>query len=206
MTRLSTRKTLVLALTCVLIAAAATTARAAELVTVPLELAAPTVFLRPGAAVAVPFDAGRSLEGMTAGALTLRGSGHFLRSFCYIFGDYGGGTWFYREDGGLTAALMVGETVLATRALRYAEANYPDEVGVDFETTLELRAQDWSALAGGTGTIVMEGLDCEYYFSYPEVCSCTASASLLEAALVVTVGGGVPATPTAWGSLKARYR
>ncbi|MBE0565105.1 MAG: hypothetical protein IH621_04045 [Krumholzibacteria bacterium] len=194
-------------MTIILLAAAAATAvGAAELVPVPLDLGEPPLFIQAGETASVPFDAGRPLEGMTGGAVALRGSGDFLRTICWTFGGYGGGQWLRREDEGLTVALKAGDTVVAEATLRYAEADYPGFVGVNFDTTLVLAADDWSALAGGTGTIVFGPLDCDYFPSYPEVCICDPSAGLLEATFVATVGDGVPVVPAAWGAVKARYR
>lgn len=179
---------------------------AAETVTIPLVLAAPPVFLGEGDAVEVPFAAGRDLAGLSAAAVRVRGSGDFFRSICWNFGDFGGGTWSYREDAGLTATVAVGGTVIATATLRFDQADHADFVGVNFDTTLALAAGDWSALVDGNGTVVLGGLDCDHFAVYPEVCVCDPSAGVLEAALVAILDGDVPAAPSAWGAFKARYR
>lgn len=181
-------------------------AGAAETVTIPLALTNPPVFLGDGGVAVLPFAAGRDLAGLTAAAVRVRGAGDFIRSFCWNFGDFGGGQWSYREDAGLTATVEVGGTVIATATLRFDKADHPDFVGVNFDTTLALAAGDWSALVDGNGTVVLGGLDCHHAAVYPETCVCDPSAGVLEAAFVATLDGGLPAAPAAWGAFKARYR
>ncbi|MFN2370038.1 MAG: hypothetical protein ABR506_02670 [Candidatus Krumholzibacteriia bacterium] len=179
---------------------------AAETVSVPLPLADPPVLLGDGGIAVLPFAAGRDLAGLTAAAVRVRGSGDFIRSLCWNFGDFGGGQWTYREDAGLTATVAVDGTVIATATLRFAQADHPDFVGVNFDSTLVFAAGDWSALADGNGTVVLGGLDCHHAASYPEACACEPSAGVLEAAFVATLDGDLPAAPAAWGALKARFR
>lgn len=179
---------------------------AAETVTIPLALTNPPVFLGDGGVAVLPFAAGRDLAGLTAAAVRVRGSGDFFRSLCWNFGDFGGGTWSYREDAGLTATVAVDGTVIATATLRFDQADHADFVGVNFDTTLALAAEDWSALVEGNGTVVLGPLDCDHTASYPETCVCDPSAGVLEAAFVATLDDGVPAAPSAWGALKARFR
>ena len=184
---------------------AAATARA-ELVVVPLDLGETPLDLRGEERVEVPFDAGRSLAGATSVALRVVGSGRFERSVCWQFGDYGGGVWFYREDVGVVAALSVAGEVRAETSLVVASADHPDLDQTAFDATMVLAASDWSFLADGRGTVVLEGLDCEHFAHHPEVCICDPSAALTGASLIVALDGEVPTSRRAWGALKACYR
>jgi hypothetical protein len=134
------------------------------------------------------------------------GSGWFERSVCWQFGNYGGGVWFHREDVGAAAYLLdAGETGPGA-TLVLASSDHPDLESIAFDATLVLPAADWSLLADGAGTVVLQGLDCEHFAVYPEVCICDASAALTGVALVVALDGEVPADSQTWGALKARYR
>ena len=177
-----------------------------EVVEIPLELPDTPLYVRGGDRFEVGFDAGRPLSGATGVAVRLAGSGWFARSICWQFGNYGGGVWSHREDVGATASLLAAGEPVTDATLVLAAGDHPDLETIDFDAALALTAVDWSFLADGTGTVVLQGLDCAHFAVYPEVCICDMSAALTGVSLLVALDGEVPVGKATWGAFKARYR
>ncbi len=190
-----------------LAALAAPLAAPAEVIVIPLALPEVPLFLEAGTSYLVPFDAGRPLEDINQVGVRIKGTDTYFRDFCWTSGDYGAGQWWYRDVLGLELGIKDGGTILALTTRSYDPDDHPDDLDVILDTVVVMHpAGDWSGLADGTGTVVLTGLDCAYTPSDPEVCACDPSMTLTEAELVVTTGTDVPAAPTTWGVLKARYR
>ena len=180
----------------------------AEIVTVPLELQeTPSYLGEPGnIPLVLPFDAGRSLANVTDVGLRVVATTSFVRLHCWQFGDYGGGVRSGPDVLGFSAAFLEDGAVLTQTTFVYDPADHPGETILVLDSVLVLDPADWSFLADGRGTLELQGLDCAADWSYPTVCICDASFVLAGVELVFGLGESVPATDTAWGALKARYR
>ena len=179
---------------------------AGEIITLPLELPdSPLYMSEPGYGTLLAFDAERALDDVSAVRLHVTGSYSTQRSFCWLFGGFGGGVWTYPEDAGLSMGFLDAETTLCLTRCEFAQSD--ESVDFDLELGFDCgETPDWSFLAGGSGVVLVEGLSCEYFPSYPEVCGCDASAAVTSAVLVIELDVTVPADETSWGALKARYR
>lgn len=194
------------ALACIAVALT-TPCAATEIITLPLELGASELYVRPGDDYQLAFDVERELLDVSDVRLHVVGTYTNSRSFCWNFGNFGGGVWSYREDAGLLIGLQAGETQTCVTQQVFE----PVESGVTvYDFVLDLHCgdedPDWSFLSGGSGIVHLTGLDCYHFPEYPEICICEHSAMVSSAELIIELGTGVAIETWHWGVLKDRYR
>ncbi|MCB1183320.1 hypothetical protein KDM41_07790 [bacterium] len=181
----------------------ASTANGGELVTVPLDLGAPALYLDQGG-VDLAFDASRALEDVTAVRLHVTGRYPSLRVVCWQDGNFAGA----QEgdgDAGLVQALVADGTALGSAAYVFGATTDGSET-FDLELEFVTPPAGWDFLAGGLGTLRLVGLGCVEFPAYPTVCLCEHSAVVESAALEIQLGSPVATARENWGAVKARYR
>jgi len=180
---------------------------ATEIITLPLELGTSELYIRPGDDYQYAFDAERELLDVSDVRLRVVGTYTNSRSFCWNFGNFGGGTWSYREDAGLLIELQAAETEACLTRHVFDPAG-SGLTAYDFVLDLHCGDEnpDWSFLSHGSGTIHLDGLACDHLPEYPEVCICEHSAMVSAAELIIELGTGVAVEAWHWGVLKDRYR
>lgn len=178
-----------------------------EEVILPLDLGAPELYLRPGDDFQLDFDATSELTGITGAALQVTGTYWNARSYCWLFGNFGGGVWSYDGDAGMSQGFVTGEELICVTEHVFAAAEN-GEATFDFELNFDCGGPDadWSFLFAGTGAVYLTGLDCDYSPSYPEVCICDHSAMVESVTLVIQLEDQVAIEQLSWGLIKARYR
>lgn len=188
------------------IAAYATTCLGEEVI-LPLDLGVPELYLRPGDDIRLDFDAASELTGITGAVLHVTGTYWNARSYCWQFGNPGGGVWSYDEEAGLSQGFVAEQELICVTEHVFAAAEN-EEASFDFELIFDCGSPgaDWSIFAAGTGTVYLTGLDCDHFPSYPEVCICDHSAMVESATLVIQLEDQVAVEQLSWGLIKARYR
>jgi hypothetical protein len=191
---------------CAFALALAAPCAAGDTITLPLDLESVPLYLRPSdSGYPLAFDAGRPLEDVVGVRLHVTGLVGARTSWCWNFGGFGGGVWTYPEQVGLAMGFVDTEGTICLRDHVFARP----ETTETFDAVLDFGCgdtPDWSFLAGGVGTVQLQGLACAHNPSYPEVCNCDQSATLFSATLVIETETSVPNQGTSWGALKARYR
>jgi hypothetical protein len=185
----------------------ATPCAATEVLTLPLELGASQLYLRPGEDYRLEFDAEYDLPDIGEVRLHLVGTYNNVRSICWDFGDFGGGTWSYSEDAGLfTSFLDEGIAVCATQHL--FEPVVSEDTAYDLELVFQCgdEVADWSFLSPGSGVLQLMGLSCTHLPEFPEVCICEPSATVSSAELIIELNTGTPVETRDWGAIKSQYR